>query len=65
MDVYLRDIVAETTTLVSRMSGANGAVADRGAAGASVSDNGRCGLVRLDVGEPEHDDLDRPSMGSQ
>ena len=39
-DIYLRDVAAGTTTLISRADGANGAIADRGADLPSVSADG-------------------------
>jgi hypothetical protein len=40
-DVYVRDVIANTTTLVSRATGAAGVKSNSGSAGASVSGDGR------------------------
>ena len=41
LDVFVRDTVANTTTLVSRASGAGGAAGDDSSFGAAISDDGR------------------------
>ena len=41
LDVFVRDTVANTTTLVSRASGAGGAAGDDTSFGAAISDDGR------------------------
>ena len=41
LDVFVRDTVANTTTLVSRASGAGGAAGDASSFGAAISDDGR------------------------
>jgi Tol biopolymer transport system component len=56
--IYLRDMQANTTTLVSRMTGANGQIADGNCNWPNVSDDGRYVSFNSAAGNLSPDDLE-------
>ena len=58
-DIYVRDLLTDTTTLVSRASGANGAKGDDRSEGPSISGDGRFVAFETQASNLHPDDADR------